>query len=85
MDFIFSFIGSLIGAFLGSFCFLYYINPKDVISEGKKLEKNSPKDFVKPKGVVIKSPDPEDERKRKAQEFEARVYKPRVPKEEIMT
>ena len=73
MDFIFSFLGSLLGAFLGSFVFLYYVNPKEVISEGKKLEKKLDKDFV-PKGVVLKSPDPESERKRKMVEFEKKVY-----------
>lgn len=72
--FISSFIGGLLGSVLGVFLFLYYINPSEGKSPNPKLEKNSIKAGTKPKGTILKSPEPEAERKRKLQEFEKKVY-----------
>jgi len=80
MDFILSFVGS----FLGCLCFHYY-NPKPVYAPKvePKPSPNAPQSTINkktnhiPKGTVIKSDTPEDERKRKSQEFERLAYKRR--------
>ena len=81
MEFIFSFLGSLLGCLI----FLYFIYPKQVTGKPKretleeKISHAKSGDTiyikaVKPKGTILKAPSPEDERKRKAIEFERAVY-----------
>jgi len=72
--FILSLLGSFLGSFVGSFLFLYYVNPPSGKSEIPKLEKKLGKDGIKPKGTILKSEEPDMERKRKLQEFERKVY-----------
>ena len=82
MELISSLLGAFLGAFTGCLIFLYFVYPKTVSGQHEQTEQDRIYEAKKtkqatksiPKGAVLKSPNPEDERKRKAIEFEQRVY-----------
>lgn len=84
-----SFIGAFLGAFFGCLTFLYFVPRLRSGQLAKQVQSKQTTDDLKlqssegkPKGVVLKSPTPDEERARKMKEFEAVVYR---PKEEIIT